>query len=168
MAGELITLQHPKNTALKLIFPITDADGGSIVTSAAGLDSEKSQDGAGFGDCTNEATEIGSSGWYTLTLTAAELNYSQVAVKVISSTSGAWPVRFLILLSLPMAELGVAKPSATPTPEQAQMLAYMALRNKTVTDANLLEIYNDAGTVIAQAALSDDSVDFIKDELASG
>lgn len=77
-----------KGTAYRVTFPIFDADG-DLVSSAAGLDSEVSKDGAAFNDCTNEATEIGSSGLYYLDLTADEMNADTVAVVVKTSTSGA-------------------------------------------------------------------------------
>ena len=51
------------------------------------------------------------------------------------------------------------------------MLMYMALRNKTVvqtsgTDA--LEIYNNAGTLIAKKLLTDDGSDYTEAEMTSG
>lgn len=77
-----------KNVAFRVYFPILDADG-DPVSSAAGLDSEVSLDGAAFADCTNEATEIGTSGMYYLDLTSAEMNADAVIVRVLTSTSGA-------------------------------------------------------------------------------
>ena len=77
-----------KNTAYRITFPIFDADG-DLVTGATGLDSEVDLDAAGFADCTNEATEIGSSGMYYLDLTAAEMNADTVTIIVKTSTVGA-------------------------------------------------------------------------------
>ena len=78
-----------KNTALRITFPILDADG-DLVTGATGLDSEVSIDGAAFGDCTNEATEIAtSSGVYYLDLTSGEMNGDTIAVIVKTTSSGA-------------------------------------------------------------------------------
>lgn len=78
-----------KNVALRISFPILDADG-DLVTGAAGLDSEVSKDGGTFADCTNEATEIAtSSGMYFLDLTSTEMNADTVAVIIKTSTSGA-------------------------------------------------------------------------------
>jgi hypothetical protein len=67
---------------------------GTFITGAAGLDSEidhfaDGTDPDGFADCTNEATEIGSSGIYYLALTQAECNYDYSIVQIKSSTSGA-------------------------------------------------------------------------------
>lgn len=78
-----------KAAALRITFPIFDADG-DLVTGATGLDSEISKDGGTFADCTNEATEIAtSSGMYYLDLTATEMNADTVAIIVKTTTSGA-------------------------------------------------------------------------------
>ena len=88
-----------KNSAFDLYFAIRDADG-DLVSSAAGLDSERSIDGAAFSDCTNEATEIGSSGIYKLSLTAAEMNGESVIVQTKSTTAGAKPFLITIYTSV--------------------------------------------------------------------
>jgi hypothetical protein len=77
-----------KNVAYRVYLPIHDADG-DLVTGAAGLDSEVSKDGGAMADCTNEATEIGSSGMYYLDLTATEMDADAVVIVVKTSTSGA-------------------------------------------------------------------------------
>ena len=61
-------------------------------------------------------------------------------------------------------ELGVGVPTATPTLRTAQIFLYMGLRNKRDTTSSSDEIHNDAGTVIASAVLSDDTVVFISGE----
>lgn len=78
-----------KNVAYRITFPIYD-NTGSLVTGAAGLDSEVSKDQGTFADCTNEATEIAtSSGIYYLDLTSTEMNADGVAVIVKTSTTNA-------------------------------------------------------------------------------
>jgi hypothetical protein len=82
-----------KNVASRIVFPIVDADG-DFVTGATGLDSEIDTfaDGSnpdGFTDCTNEATEIGSTGVYYLNLTQSEMNNDYIVVQVKTSSSGA-------------------------------------------------------------------------------
>ena len=78
-----------KNTAYRLTFPIFKSDG-TLITAAAGLDSEVSKDAGTFADCTNEATEIAtSSGIYYLDLTSTEMNADCVAIVVKSSSTGA-------------------------------------------------------------------------------
>lgn len=69
-------------------------------------------------------------------------------------------------LNTAISELGVAAPSATPTIRTAIMLLYMALRNRRQTTATADTIQNDAGTTIATATLSDDTVTFTKGEYA--
>lgn len=61
-------------------------------------------------------------------------------------------------------ELGVGVPSATPTIRTGLMFLYMGLRNKRDTTSTSDEIHNDAGTVIASAVLSDDTVTYISGE----
>lgn len=85
-----------KNQAYRLTFPIFKNDG-TLITAAAGLDSERSLDGGTFSDCSNEASEIASSsGFYFLDLTSGEMNADTVAVVVKSSTTGAVPVPFVL------------------------------------------------------------------------
>lgn len=74
--------------AHRLYFPILDADG-DLVTGATGLDSEISKDAGNFADCTNEATEIQSTGMYYLDLTATEMEADAVVIQVKTTSSGA-------------------------------------------------------------------------------
>ena len=84
-----------KNTDTRVVFPIQKSDG-TFITGATGLDSEFALNGAhgagapSFGDCTHEATEIGTTGLYYLDVSAAELNddYGSV-IQVKSSSTGA-------------------------------------------------------------------------------
>lgn len=78
-----------RGVAYRVTFPIWKNDS-TLITGAAGLDSEVSKDAGTFADCTNEATEIAtSSGIYYLDLTASEMDAQTVSVIVKSSTSGA-------------------------------------------------------------------------------
>lgn len=84
-----------KNTAFDLYFAIRNTSS-DLVSGAAGLDSERSIDGAAFVDCANEAAEIGSSGVYKLALTAGDMNGDVIVVQTKTSTPGAKP--FLITI----------------------------------------------------------------------
>lgn len=85
-----------KNTAYRLTFPVYKNDG-TLITGAAGLDSEVSKDAGTFADCTNEATEIATnSGLYYLDLTSTEMNADCVAVVVKTSSTGAVPPTFIL------------------------------------------------------------------------
>lgn len=78
-----------KNATFELQFPIYDADG-DLVSAAAALDTEISQDGGTFADATNEAVEIATaSGCYKVSLTAAEMNVDRVMTITKTSTGGA-------------------------------------------------------------------------------
>jgi hypothetical protein len=76
-----------KNTSCTIYFPIFDGDG-DPVPAAAACDSEY-WNGAAWVDCASEATELGTSGIYSLALTAGECNYDTVVIRVQTSTTGA-------------------------------------------------------------------------------
>lgn len=80
-----------KNTAYRLYFDIRKGDG-TLITSWTGADSEVSKDGGNYADCTNEATEIQTSGTGYLDLTSTEMNADSVVVKITVTNSGALPV----------------------------------------------------------------------------
>lgn len=81
--------QPQKNVAQRITFEIYNVTNGALISGATALDSEVSKDGAAFNDCTAEATEIGSSGVYTLDLTATEMNADTVAVVVKTTSANA-------------------------------------------------------------------------------
>jgi len=99
-SAHAIEIVRQKNVATRIVFPIIDADG-DTVTGAAGLDSEIDEfaDGSnptGFADCTNETTEIGTTGIYYLSLTSGELNQDYVVIQIKTTTSGAKTQHILI------------------------------------------------------------------------
>lgn len=76
-----------KDVAFRVTFPILDADG-DLVAGATGLDSEFSEDAAGFADCASEATQIAtSSGMYYLDIANTEMGGDTVAF-IVKSTEG--------------------------------------------------------------------------------
>jgi hypothetical protein len=77
-----------KNTAFRYSFAIRKNDG-TLITSWTGADSEVSVDGAAFADCTNEATEIGTSGCGYIDFTAAEMNGDSVMYKLTVTNTSA-------------------------------------------------------------------------------
>lgn len=97
-------------TAFTFVFPIRGGDG-QPVTGVAGLDSERSIDGAAFADCTNEATEIGTTGFYSLTLTAAEMTGDYITIQV-KSTSYPTQGFFITTTTSTWNELDARIPSA--------------------------------------------------------
>ena len=97
-------LRRVKNQATFIVFPIMKNDG-TLISGAADLDSEiDSWDDVtapdGFTDCTNEATEIGTSGQYSLAFTAGEMNADYIIVQVKSSSEGAITQTLLINTTL--------------------------------------------------------------------
>lgn len=76
-----------KGIAYTVTFPIY----GTLTvpqTGVAGLDSEICKDDGSFIDCTNEAVEIGTTGWYRLTLTATEMDADRIAIQVKTTSMG--------------------------------------------------------------------------------
>lgn len=134
---------HPvplKNTAYRVVFGIYD-NTGSLVTGAAGLDSEVSKDQGTFADCTNEATEIAtSSGMYYLDLTSTEMNTDCSAVIVKTSTTNA-KTTVIVLYPQESGDIKVDLQSilgtAVSTPATAGIL-----------DVNVKNMNNVAGTSI--------------------
>lgn len=62
-----------------------------------------------------------------------------------------------------IAELS-GTPGATPTMAQALMLLYMMVRNRHTASATEEKVYNNAGTAIAKATVSDSGTVFTKDQ----
>lgn len=73
-----------------------------------------------------------------------------------------------VLFTDAISELAQAIPSATPSISAALMAIYMALRNKLDITSSLMEIHNDAGTVIIKKALTDDGSVYSEAEAVSG
>jgi hypothetical protein len=74
-----------------------------------------------------------------------------------------------VLLTDTAAEPGQGAPPAEPTIEQMIHYLYKYFRNKIVTSANTIELYNDAGAVVDQkAAISDDGSEFTRTEMETG
>jgi hypothetical protein len=85
-----------KNSAYRFYFAIRKPSDSTLITTWTGQDSEVSLDGAAFADCTNEATEIGTSGAGYIDLTASEMNADAVLLKVSVTNTGAVPLIFVL------------------------------------------------------------------------
>lgn len=156
-----------KNKAFCIVFPILDNDG-DLVTGASGLDSEVSKDLAGFADCTNEATEIGSSGVYYLDLTSTEMNADIVTIVVKTSTTDAKST----VLTVPT--ISIPEPSGVPAfgaggAGVENVLGWLLahFRNRRTQTATTTTLRNDANSAdIATSAISDDGTTFAAAEWA--
>lgn len=72
------------------------------------------------------------------------------------------------LLATALVELAQAQPSATPALNDALMLLYMGLRNGRTVTATTDSIRNNAGAVVAKAAVSDDGTTFTRAQMVTG
>jgi hypothetical protein len=93
---DMIAVPRQRGITTIIHFPLRNTNR-ALVTGATGLDSEIEHysDGAapdGWADCTNEAVEIGSTGWYRLTLTAAEMDAAYHTVRVKSNEALEQPI----------------------------------------------------------------------------
>jgi hypothetical protein len=79
-----------KNTAYRHYFHYWKTDS-TMLTSITGADTEVSKDGGTFTDCTNEFTEIGTSGPGYIDLTSTEMNADSVVIKSTCTNTGAVP-----------------------------------------------------------------------------
>lgn len=169
-------LIREKNKATRIAFPMVDsATPASFKTGETVADTGFSSDaGAAYISLAIAATvsEVGSTGMYELALTAAEMNHDQIIIKFTSTNAADQGIIINTDLSaiktVSLAELPQAAPTAAPDLEAAVMLLYMSLRDKLDVDSSEMRIHNDAGTVIAKAALSDAAGLFTRAELVSG
>jgi len=81
-------LRCVRNAAYRITFPLRDTSH-ALVTGATGLNAFVSLDSAAYGSPAATVTEIGSSGTYTLDLTAAELTTDTNAAIYVTSAD-AW------------------------------------------------------------------------------
>lgn len=125
---------------------------------------------ANGGDALTELTNI--KGWYKADITQA-LDGIHVGTSETSAGDAIGTFRFDMVdtttpvfdisIDTPIAELGVAQPSATPGTRAGLMLMYMALRNKLdvpTSGVDELQLHNDAGTEITSKLLTDVDGDY--------
>jgi len=150
------------------------------VTFASGDTKIKKDEGASANTTNNPSHE--GEGIYSLVLDATEMQAARIVITVIDSATKVWEDQAIIIdtygnssaeLTLAnytqaISELSQAKPSATPSLDNAIMLLYMTLRNKLDVTSSAKEVHNDAGTVICKKTLSDDGSVYIETEMESG
>jgi hypothetical protein len=161
---ELITYPAKKSTAFTFKFPIRDSTK-NLISGASGLDSEYVSWDVGdtpgaFADCTNEASEVDSEGWYKLAAVSGELakDYSLFRIK---STEGVTQhvlivTNILALLGTPAgaslsADVASVASSVAALPTSSQIAAACAAKQlkailKDVTPG-MLTAYREDGTM---------------------
>jgi hypothetical protein len=142
-----------KNTAYRHYFTIFDADG-DLVSGAAGLDSEVSIDGGNFVDCTNEATEIQSSGIYYLDLTSGEMNGDAICIIVKTTTSGAKTTP-IFLFPQEAGDIKVSVEAMDANAVTATSIASNAITSAKIADGALTAAKIATGAVDADAIAAD-------------
>lgn len=157
-------LYRAKNVATIIVFPLVDADG-DPVTSASSPDSEIDAwaDGAapdGFTDCTNEATEIGSTGMYSLSLTQAEMNQDYIIIQV---KSGNAKTQVILINTKPITANTTQIAGAAVSTSSAQIGVNVVSHTAGAITAAAI-----ATGAIDADALAADAVDEIWDEVMEG
>ena len=99
--------------------------------------------------------------------TGYSLAASSITVAELAN-SAASRIADVALTSVQLAELAVGQPATTPTVSEALMFPYMALRNTACTFSGCIKVTNNAGTVVASAAISDSASVFERTKWASG
>lgn len=170
-----------KNVAYRFYFAIRKPSDSTLITTWAGQDSEVSLDGAAYSDCTNEATEIGTTGTGYIDLTSGEMNADCVLLKVTVTNTGAVPLVF----TLYPEEVGDYRANAVQISGDSQaadtlelfaealdqstgQLDSGSLADGTITAA---KVASDVGTEIAGSVWDHVDVGFVPDsygEIVSG
>lgn len=161
-----------QSTAIDVLFFLHDSNGDAVTGKTDGNFTKNISKAAGVFSAMSggEAASITerAGGWYLIQLSSTNTNTLGI-LTIYLVVAGVKQVNLQYRVGgLPLVELGVGVPSATPTMEDAIALLYMAIRNKLTTTSGLLSIYNDADAVIAKANLTDDGSTFTRSELISG
>lgn len=150
--ADAIEIVRQKNVATYIVFPIVDADGDSV-TGAAGLDSEGDvwSDGTapdGFADFTNEATEIGTTGIYYLSITATEMNNDYIYAQIKTTTTGA-KTQHILLRTIAGDPLNLAT-----TDDGGSINVTSGVIDTVTTSTNVTTVNGLAANIITAAAIN--------------
>jgi parallel beta-helix repeat protein len=108
MASTDASLTPTKGKAFRAYMAILDSSGALVTGTLSGMDTEISQDGAAFGDATNEFTQIGTTwGIGYIELTADEMDNDAIC-GVVQTTQGA-DMPFVIYPGKPFDVPGMAQ-----------------------------------------------------------
>ena len=163
---------HKVSTTLRFDIEVRDAFGALISGLVNGDFTKKVGKGGVSNALTVTVTEFAAAdGRYSVTCVPDAVEYWSILVTHATYNVEGWKEEALVTTDGTvdtMAELAQAQPSATPSPSQAWMLLYMALRNAGKATSSERRILNDAGTVIAKAPMSDDGATFDQGKLVTG
>jgi hypothetical protein len=164
-----------KNTAYTFYVALTSQADTKLFqanpTLAAG-DVKVSIDGGAFANITTLPTVTPAAGKQVkVDLSSSEMNGAKIGVLFSDAAGAEWCDLYREIVTMDaMTELAQAAPSATPTPEDALMAIYHALRDKVVIDKTSGEkrIFNDAGTCIFKKVITETSTTYTEAEAVSG
>jgi hypothetical protein len=94
-------LERKKNVTTSIMFPMINREGDKItglteLVSRYAYWEHEAEVESEFAATTNSVSEVGSSGWYTLYLTASEMNHDFVSVEITSSNTSCLDQGILI------------------------------------------------------------------------
>ncbi len=178
-------LRLTKNVAAEIMFPMIDsADPNLFKSGLTVADTAYYKDGVGSWTSlaiTDTITEIGTTGMYTLEMTATELNHDLIMVKLTSAGAADSVVVIRTAQIMPSADIGSAvwgatltlpgqvAPSNTPSAQNALGFMYKLSRNRITQTSSQTTVYNDDGSTIDhKATISDDATTFERGEFAAG
>lgn len=164
--------KHTVSTARTSMFRLADAAGAAVTGAANGDFGKQAYKDAATDALTITVTEV-ANGWYKAVYTPASTGYWLAHVTHATYNVAGWVDELDVVSAVietlldAIPELSAAAPSATPTLQAAVMLVYMALRNKATATATERQIFNDAGSAITKAALTDDGTTFTQAEFGA-
>ena len=147
-------LTREKNVATRIVFPLLDANG-DFKSGAGSLDSEMTYfaDGSNpgsFADCTNEATEICSTGVYYLNLTQAEMNHDYIIVQIKATDVKTQAI--LITTKLPATlAAGVSVASIGAGVITSSAIATDAITSTGLATSAVTEIVNAIKAIVVES-----------------
>ena len=153
-----------KNVAFRLTAPILDADG-DPVTSMGTLTCETTGDGSVIATPPTPA-QIGSTGFVTIDLTAAKMNYDTVTVSIHSSTTGAKDT-MLVIHPMKIPDLAAVPAYGAGGMSLMDALGWLVAlsRNKITQTSGTTTLFKDDGsTTTATATITDNGTTLTRAE----
>jgi len=135
---------------------VTSSTGNPIAGGLSALSGQISKDGATFVNLTNAPVEIGTSGYFTVDLTAAEMAYASVIVRVTASNANA--VEFSIFIPICNLTPFVGRFDAQSVLRVEQLLLDIQtpLWNQNAVSAGVQTYTEPGGTTKATGGISND------------